>query len=41
VAGEKVIAQEIEQVREKMPEIFDQFMRYYEKTQAGDRDLYF
>jgi len=39
--GEKVIAQEIEQVREKMPEIFDQFMRYYEKTQAGDRDLYF
>ncbi len=39
--GEKVIAQEIEQVREKMPEIFDQFMRFYEKTQAGDRDLYF
>ncbi len=39
--GEKVIAREIEQVREKMPEIFDQFMRYYEKTQAGDRDLYF
>ena len=40
-AGEKVIAEEIRQVREKMPEIFDQFMRYYVKTQAGDRDLYF
>jgi len=40
-AGEKVIAEEIRQVREKMPEIFDQFMRYYDKTQAGDRDLYF
>ncbi|HPC93959.1 MAG TPA: [FeFe] hydrogenase H-cluster radical SAM maturase HydG [Sedimentisphaerales bacterium] len=40
-AGEKVIAEEIRQVKEKMPEIFDQFMRYYEKTQAGDRDLYF
>lgn len=39
--GEKVLAQEIEQVKAKMPEIFDQFMRYYEKTQAGDRDLYF
>ena len=40
-AGEKVSAEEIRQVREKMPEIFDQFMRYYVKTQAGDRDLYF
>jgi 2-iminoacetate synthase len=39
--GEKVIEREIEQVKEKMPEIFEQFMRYYEKTQAGDRDLYF
>ncbi len=40
-AGEKVIAQEIAQVKKKMPEVFDQFMRFYEKTQAGDRDLYF
>lgn len=39
--GEKVIAQEIEQIKAKMPEIFDRFMHYYEKTQAGDRDLYF
>ncbi len=39
--GEKVIAREIEQIKRKMPEIFEQFMRYYEKTRAGDRDLYF
>ncbi len=39
--GEKVIAREIEQVKAKMPEIFEQFMQYYEKTRAGDRDLYF
>lgn len=40
-AGEKVIAEEIRQVKEKMPEIFDPFLRCYEKTQAGERDLYF
>lgn len=39
--GEKVIAQEIEQVRMKQPEIFEQFMQYYDKTKAGNRDLYF
>ena len=40
-AGEKVIAKEIEQVRQRMPEVFDSFMDYYEKTRAGNRDLYF
>ena len=39
--GEKIIAQEIEQVRKKMPEIYRQFTAYYERTGAGDRDLYF
>ncbi len=39
--GEKVIAQEIEQVRQRMPEVFEQFMNFYEKTRSGDRDLYF
>jgi hypothetical protein len=24
-----------------MPEVFECFMNYYEKTKAGDRDLYF
>ena len=40
-AGEKVIAKEIAQVRQQMPEIFDTFMGYYEKTRTGERDLYF
>ncbi|HSW00264.1 MAG TPA: [FeFe] hydrogenase H-cluster radical SAM maturase HydG [Sedimentisphaerales bacterium] len=40
-AGEKVIAKEIEQVRQQQPEIFEAFMDYYEKTRAGSRDLYF
>ncbi len=40
-AGEKVIAKEIEQVKHKMPEVFEAFMSYYEKTGAGQRDLYF
>lgn len=41
VAGEKVIAKEIEQVKQKMPEVFETFMNYYEKTRTGERDLYF
>ncbi len=41
VAGEKVIAQEIEQVRQRQPEVFEAFLRFYEQTQAGKRDLYF
>jgi len=40
-AGEKVIAKEIEQVRQRMPEIFETFLSCYEKTRTGQRDLYF
>ncbi|MEN6578889.1 MAG: [FeFe] hydrogenase H-cluster radical SAM maturase HydG [Phycisphaerales bacterium] len=40
-AGEQVIAKEIEQVRQRMPEIFELFMGCYEKTRTGQRDLYF
>jgi 2-iminoacetate synthase len=40
-AGEKVIAKEIEQIKQRQPEIFETFMSYYEKTVAGNRDLYF
>ncbi len=39
--GEQVIAREIEQVRQQMPAVFEQFMRYYEQTRTGQRDLYF
>lgn len=40
-ACEKVIAQEIEQVRKAMPEIFPQMIQYYERIKNGERDLYF
>jgi 2-iminoacetate synthase len=40
-AGERVIAEEIEQVRRRLPEVFEQFMTYYQRTQTGQRDLYF
>ncbi len=41
IAGEKIISQEISQIKEKMPEILPQFMKFYENTSAGKRDLYF
>ncbi len=40
-AGEKVIAEEIRQVKEKLPQIYPQFMKFYKRTTAGHRDLYF
>jgi 2-iminoacetate synthase len=40
-AGEKVIAKEMAQIQERMPEVFEAFMNYYEKTRMGERDLYF
>lgn len=39
--GEVVIAKEIEEVKEKNPEMFDLFMKYYEMVKQGHRDLYF
>lgn len=40
-AGEKVIAEEIRQIQEKLPELYPQFMKSYEQTITGRRDLYF
>lgn len=39
--GEKVIAREIEEIRQKMPHAFPQLIDFYEKTKAGQRDIYF
>ena len=39
--GEKVIAKEIQEIKEKMPSMYPQLMNYYEKTQKGQRDIYF
>ena len=41
VAGERLIAAEIAQIKERMPDRFERFMNAYEKTRSGDRDLYF
>ncbi len=41
LAGEKVIAQEIELIRQTLPDVYEHFMTYYQKTQGGERDLFF
>ncbi len=40
-AGERVIAREIEEIRQRWPEVFPQFLDYYKQTAAGSRDMYF
>jgi 2-iminoacetate synthase len=39
--GEKILRQELEEVRMKMPKAYPQFIKQYERTAAGERDLYF
>ncbi|MFP4013765.1 MAG: [FeFe] hydrogenase H-cluster radical SAM maturase HydG [Chitinispirillaceae bacterium] len=39
--GEKIIRKEIEEVKVKIPKIWDTFMEYYNRTSGGERDLYF
>ena len=39
--GEKVIAKEIREIKEKLPSMYSQLMDLYEKTKAGQRDMYF
>ena len=41
LAGEKIIETEIEEIRQKMPLIFDDFFKQYSLTKEGKRDLYF
>ncbi|TAN38887.1 MAG: [FeFe] hydrogenase H-cluster radical SAM maturase HydG [Verrucomicrobia bacterium] len=40
-AGEPLLKKEIEEVRQKMPRAFDEFMKSYERICQGERDLYF
>ena len=40
-AGEAVIDKEIAEIRVKNPKVFDAFMKNYDRTKAGERDLYF
>ncbi len=39
--GEKILAMEIAQVKEKNPKVYDAFFKNYEETRLGARDLYF
>jgi len=39
--GEKIIQKEIEEIRQKLPDIFPKFLKFYERVQNGERDLYF
>lgn len=39
--GEKIIAKEIEEVREKIPSVYPKLLEYYERIKNGERDLYF
>ena len=39
--GEELIEREIEEVRGKMPQVYDNFVQYYERVKRGERDLYF
>ncbi len=41
IAGEKLIAREIEEIRQKLPDFYPQFLEYYAKTSEGGRDIYF
>jgi 2-iminoacetate synthase len=39
--GEPIILKEIEEIRVKMPHVYENFMENYKKTSDGQRDLYF
>jgi 2-iminoacetate synthase len=41
IAGEKVIEKEIVEIKTKMPHVFEEFIKQYELTKKGERDLYF
>ena len=41
IAGERIIQKEIEEVRHKLPKLYDNFINKYEKTAAGERDIFF
>ena len=40
-AASPVIKREIEEVKEQMPSVYNDFISYYEKIKGGARDLYF
>ena len=39
--GEPLLLKEVEEVRQKMPRVYSEFMKSYERICQGERDLYF
>jgi 2-iminoacetate synthase len=39
--GEALVEKEIDEIRERLPGVYEAFMKYYRRTAAGERDLYF
>lgn len=39
--GEKLIQKELEEVKQKLPGLYDKLVEYYERVAKGERDLYF
>ncbi len=39
--GEKLIEKEIDEVKVKLPSFYEMFMKFYEQTSSGQRDMYF
>jgi len=40
-AGEKVIASEIEEIKQKLPGMYSEFIQNYKRTVEGERDIFF
>lgn len=41
IVGEKVLQQEIQEIKQKLPQVFAKFKGLYERIKNGERDLYF
>ncbi len=39
--AEPVVQKEIQEIKQAMPAVFDSFMKHYNRTKHGERDLYF
>ncbi|MBU1085904.1 MAG: [FeFe] hydrogenase H-cluster radical SAM maturase HydG [Candidatus Omnitrophica bacterium] len=39
--AEEIIAKEIQEIKQTLPQVFEQFMEYYNRVKNGERDLYF
>ena len=39
--SEPLMQKEIDEIKEQMPKVYPEFMKYYEKIKNGERDLYF